>query len=375
MTLQQLKQLSASCGLEEYPPQRIPTLAEVAALLLKMWLWRWSSKPTASWSRKSAGVLPLSWRSGFASARWCCPSPPPACVLSAGCPGYPGRFHYLDPKMAQKDFVLLGPAWNLLLKNPLYVTLRIGAGNCCSVGSRFDHAYNWYRWLKVDAVLADDPAAAASALRRSHFFKKLILNTGRISRMKQQIIAMGGGGFSMEPDNLAWTSTSLSRPTSLTRCVLPADRQRDSRNTSSSFMPPSPTRCQPTIFPCSDCRQQTCEVLAFPGCDLCPVGQYPQHVVPVAAGLHRILRKALENGIVLAGSVPAICWFEQGITDSVPGELSVMPALGFLPGSCCPHYNSEENRRPAYHNAVLSGTARPAWRSMTARRLTLSTEN
>ena len=79
-------------------------------------------------------------------------------------------------------------------------------------------------------------------------------------------------------------------------------------------------------------------------------------------GVNRILRKALENGVVLAGvSAGAICWFEQGITDSVPGELSVMPGLGFLPGSCCPHYNSEVVRRPVYQRAILSGEAKPGF--------------
>ena len=54
-------------------------------------------------------------------------------------------------------------------------------------------------------------------------------------------------------------------------------------------------------------------------------------------GLNRILRKALENGVVLAGiSAGAICWFEQGITDSVPGELSVFAGSGVSPRQLLP---------------------------------------
>lgn len=51
-----------------------------------------------------------------------------------------------------------------------------------------------------------------------------------------------------------------------------------------------------------------------------------------------ILRKAWEQGVVLAGlSAGAICWFEQGSTDSIPGRLSALDCLGYLPGSYCPH--------------------------------------
>ncbi|MFE3577441.1 Type 1 glutamine amidotransferase-like domain-containing protein [Lysinibacillus sp. NPDC059133] len=34
------------------------------------------------------------------------------------------------------------------------------------------------------------------------------------------------------------------------------------------------------------------------------------------------------------------------------GDLEPIKCLGFLPGSNCPHYDGEINRRPAYHNLV-----------------------
>lgn len=68
------------------------------------------------------------------------------------------------------------------------------------------------------------------------------------------------------------------------------------------------------------------------------------------------LRQAYEKGIVLGGaSAGSICWFEQGVTDSVAGALTAMPCLGLLKGSNCPHYNSEPLRRPTYRKFVASG--------------------
>ena len=73
-------------------------------------------------------------------------------------------------------------------------------------------------------------------------------------------------------------------------------------------------------------------------------------------GFDAIVREAWERGIVLCGSsAGSICWFEQGVTDSVAGPLRPMPCLGLLPGSHCPHYDGEAERRPAYRRLVASG--------------------
>ena len=70
----------------------------------------------------------------------------------------------------------------------------------------------------------------------------------------------------------------------------------------------------------------------------------------------RILRQAWQQGTVLSGvSAGAICWFEQGLTDSIPGKLTPLDCLGFLPGSCSPHYDGETERRPSYQRLVADG--------------------
>lgn len=75
-----------------------------------------------------------------------------------------------------------------------------------------------------------------------------------------------------------------------------------------------------------------------------------------AQGIDIVLKKALEKGIVLAGgSAGSLCWFDNGTTDSRPIKLSVVEGLGFLPYSNCPHYDSEEYRRPLYHQNIENG--------------------
>lgn len=65
------------------------------------------------------------------------------------------------------------------------------------------------------------------------------------------------------------------------------------------------------------------------------------------------LKKAWESGVVLAGvSAGSNCWFEECVTDSIPGKLSTLKCLGFLKGSCCPHYDGEKMRRPVYQQLI-----------------------
>ena len=75
-------------------------------------------------------------------------------------------------------------------------------------------------------------------------------------------------------------------------------------------------------------------------------------------GLDGILRTAWESGIVLGGlSAGAICWFEHGATDSVlgPGRSSALSCLGFLPGSCSPHFDGEPGRRADFQRLIAAG--------------------
>jgi len=72
-------------------------------------------------------------------------------------------------------------------------------------------------------------------------------------------------------------------------------------------------------------------------------------------GLDKILKKAYRDGIVMSGvSAGAICWFQNGITDSWASNLKIMPCLNFIKGTCCPHYDEEPERRPAVKKLLLS---------------------
>ena len=65
-------------------------------------------------------------------------------------------------------------------------------------------------------------------------------------------------------------------------------------------------------------------------------------------GLDKMIINAYKQGKILSGvSAGAICWFEKGITDSWASELKILDCLGLLKGTCCPHYDGEENRRPS----------------------------
>jgi dipeptidase E len=74
-------------------------------------------------------------------------------------------------------------------------------------------------------------------------------------------------------------------------------------------------------------------------------------------GVEKALKAAWQEGVVLAGpSAGGNCWFEGSVTDSFgPGLAALKDGTKFLPGSFCPHYDSESLRRPRYEELVGSG--------------------
>ncbi len=77
-------------------------------------------------------------------------------------------------------------------------------------------------------------------------------------------------------------------------------------------------------------------------------------------GLDEILRRAYERGVIMSGiSAGSICWFAEGVTDSVPGALTSLPCLGWLPESNCVHYDGEKERRPRYHQLLRENRISP----------------
>ncbi len=73
-------------------------------------------------------------------------------------------------------------------------------------------------------------------------------------------------------------------------------------------------------------------------------------------GVEDALRNAYRNGTILTGwSAGCICWFEAGITDSFTLELGPLrDGLRLLAGSACPHYDSQERRRPVYAREIAA---------------------
>ena len=75
-------------------------------------------------------------------------------------------------------------------------------------------------------------------------------------------------------------------------------------------------------------------------------------------GVHLALEKAWHAGVIMCGgSAGSLCWFECGTTDSF-NLYKLEPlydGLGFLPGSHCPHYDGEAQRRPLYHSLISEG--------------------
>ena len=174
--------------------------------------------------------------------------------------------------------------------------------------------------------------------------------------MKKQIIAIGGGGFGRTPGEGLIEKYILdqSEKDIPNICFIPTatgDNEAYKVNYYSTF---SKLDCSPSHL---DFFKRTPDLkelilkqdVIFVG------GGNTKSMLAVWKdwGLDLLLKEAYEKGVIMSGvSAGAICWFDQGITDSWAEDLKVMDCLGFIEGACCPHYDEEPQRKPSLNKFI-----------------------
>jgi dipeptidase E len=179
--------------------------------------------------------------------------------------------------------------------------------------------------------------------------------------MSGAIVAMGGGGFSEEPDNPLLDRFVLGlaggeRP----RVCFVATASGDSDGYVARFYRAfAEHHCRPGDLGLFDRRAGDLRRLVLEQDVVYVGGGNTASLLAVwrAHGLASILREALDAGAVLCGvSAGMNCWFEASTTDSFGPELAPLhDGLGFVAGSACPHYDGEAQRRPHYRELVAGG--------------------
>jgi dipeptidase E len=178
--------------------------------------------------------------------------------------------------------------------------------------------------------------------------------------MKRQIIAIGGAALPPDLDNLLLIDYFLKQTHKRKPkvCFIGTAHGDADAGRLRYYAGMSQFDCRPTHLPLFARTPRDLESLVLEQDAIFVGGGNTRSMLAVWRdwGLDVHLRSAWERGVVLGGwSAGSICWFEQGITDSVAGPLTVLDCLGFLPGSNCPHYNSEKQRRPTFRRLVASG--------------------
>ncbi|MFP5389839.1 MAG: Type 1 glutamine amidotransferase-like domain-containing protein [Thermoleophilia bacterium] len=176
-----------------------------------------------------------------------------------------------------------------------------------------------------------------------------------------QIVAFGGGGFSMESGNplLDEYVLGLCRGERPKVCFLPS-ASGDADHYVVRFYRAFPAeRCEASHISLFRREQGPEDLRAhLLSQDLIYVGG--GSVVSLlgvwrAHGIDRILREAWEAGVVLCGlSAGSLCWFEEAVT-GFHGAPRRVQGLGLLPFSNCVHYEPTSDRRLAYHEMLREG--------------------
>ena len=177
-----------------------------------------------------------------------------------------------------------------------------------------------------------------------------------------QIVAFGGGGFSMEwgnplLDDHVLALTGVERPRI---CFLPT-ASGDADHYVVRFYRAFPaTRCEPSHI--SLFRRETGvgdprahllsqDLIYVGGGSLVSLlGTWRAH------GIDDALREAWEAGVILCGgSAGALCWFGQTLSGFHEGPAREIEALGLLPWSCAVHYHEESGRREGFIGSIGAG--------------------
>jgi dipeptidase E len=186
----------------------------------------------------------------------------------------------------------------------------------------------------------------------------------RTSATERTIVAMGGGGFSMEPENpllddhilgLARAARGRDRPRI---CFLPT-ASGDSPDYVATFYAAFARRAEATHLALFRRTVDDIEGLLLDQDVIYVGGGNTENMLAIwrVHGVDLALRRAWEAGVVMAGlSAGSLCWFESGTTDSFGSGLATLRAgLGFIPGSHAPHYDGDPSRRSHYQEQVAAG--------------------
>ena len=175
-----------------------------------------------------------------------------------------------------------------------------------------------------------------------------------MDRRPPQIVAFGGGGFSMEAGNALLDEyvlglTGVKRPKV---CFLPSASGDADHYIVRFYRAFSTARCEPShvsLFRRDKGAGLGGDIAAhLLAQDLIYVGG--GSVVSLlgvwrAHGLDDVLRRCWELGIVLCGlSAGSLCWFGEAVT-AFHGPPQRVAGLGLLPYSNCVHYDGEPARR------------------------------
>lgn len=182
----------------------------------------------------------------------------------------------------------------------------------------------------------------------------------------KQIIAMGGGGFSMEPENplldrYILKQSSKKRPKICFIGTASGDADGYIERFYNFFRK---EECEPSHLSLFKPHTRDIEGFAMEQDILYVGGGNTKNLMVLWKEweLDITIRQAYNNGIILSGlSAGSLCWFEEGVTDSYGSELKPISCLGLIQGSHCPHYDGEEKRRPAYQKLIQESIIKPGY--------------
>ncbi|HEX7610783.1 MAG TPA: peptidase E [Solirubrobacteraceae bacterium] len=193
------------------------------------------------------------------------------------------------------------------------------------------------------------------------------MNTGAARNEERLILAMGGGGFTMEPanpllDDFVLSLAKAAEPRILFLPTAAGDTTAQINAFKERFHERACVHEHLSLFRLRESTRTVREVVLQQDIIYAGGGSM-RNMLAIwrAHGLDSLLVEAWRQGTVLAGlSAGAMCWFEAGVTRS-SGPPEPIAGLGLLEGSLTVHADGEPERLPVWLAAVRDGTLPGGW--------------
>lgn len=180
----------------------------------------------------------------------------------------------------------------------------------------------------------------------------------------KKLVVIGAGGYTLEPESQMIDEFFLKKvgKSNPKICLLPTacgDRQDTIERFHSFYQSRGAVASHVSVF-VAETKDVELHLLQQDGIYITGGNTKSMLALWREWGIDRAIRKAYQAGIAICGiSAGAMCFFEEGLSDSLADRYVPLKCLGLIEGSFCPHYVLDSERALTFQGHIRANRMKP----------------